>query len=289
MTLINYLTGSELTKKFDRPTGNAIYSLQIALGTIESKYKRKMNEMNESSTEAVQKAVSTWLHAHRAFLVQGKPIEQWLKPGIFFRFWIRACISWTGQILIFLFCLLLALLMGFSLFRLDRFLRKLDPDTDHDLFGYVLWTILLVFWTLIFSPMLIYLLMNGLVQYADFIADTTKEFEKRLADFASKSKRFLVSDRGFLGTTNAAANPGDEICFLVGCSDAVILRKQVEGSEGLGAMSPRYHVVGTVNVRLSSSDEIQYGCFPYNANNYGDFGSFARQGGQWLLQEFDLI
>jgi hypothetical protein len=94
-------------------------------------------------------------------------------------------------------------------------------DFNRSLLGVV--GVLYVLW-IIFSALITFFVLRHYARRAKAVAESLPYFESRLFDLASSSRRLLVSDKGFLGTTTSAAEIGDEIGFLVGCSSAVILR-----------------------------------------------------------------
>lgn len=88
-------------------------------------------------------------------------------------------------------------------------------------------------------------------------------------NLAQHWKRRLVStEQGMLAMVSPSAEIGDEICFLAGCSSAVVLRKANIARE------ERYRVVGPAFASLSKSDEFKFGAFTLN---YGERGASNRE------------
>jgi hypothetical protein len=291
MALIRCLTGNIPTESDSESTATVVYALHAALGTEGFGFERNLDKTDERLTRTTQKAVGTWVHTHSAFSIQEKSLKEWLETGIAFRFWIGICNSNIALALIFVSLLVLVLAIDYSMFH---FLKFIQTSEEHGLSQdgrEALTIIFCVFWLPVIplGPLVSFLVVQDLAGTANFVAVTIPHFEMGLADFASSSRRILVSDQGFLGTTHVAAEPGDEISLLVGCSSAVILRKKEGDTGGGDDMPPRYQVVGKVNVHLSLEDQDKYKRVQYGDNEYRVYSLLAEYREQGLLQDFDLI
>jgi hypothetical protein len=88
----------------------------------------------------------------------------------------------------------------------------------------------------------------------EFSAVNTHSIMQRrppLGSTASMPRRVIVADTGMLAQVSPLAQPGDRICFIAGCSMAVVMR-QVRGNKTTD--STRYKIVGTASCFLSADD-----------------------------------
>lgn len=279
MALIRCLIGDMPWDSIDFDAATNMYALGAAMGTPKFRFERKSDRTDERLTTA-QKAISTWVHTHSAFPIQEKSLEEWLENGTAFRFWIGICNSHFVLVLVFSFPLLSILLVAATIF----FIVSRTSGTVKAL--------LVLFCILFWAPIMIGVALDVsiyLAGVAKFVARTIPRFEMGLIDLLSSSRRLLVSDQGFLGTTYVAAEPGDKICFLERCSGAVILRTR-DGDMRVGDdIRPRYQVVGLVDVRLSEKDRDEHRKFQPSGDGNWIHGLLLKYKNQGLLQEFDLV
>lgn len=288
MTLIRCLTGDIPGAADSHFAATVMYALRAALGTQEFGFERGSDRTDERLATA-QKAIITWVHTNSAFSIQEKSLEEWLKNGMAFRFWIGICNSHIALVLISVSLFILLAAAFYSLVPVSSFFfgrNRSIKGAGEALMG----PFLCLWWyTVIFGPIIAVMVVRALAGVATFVATTIPRFEMGLIDLVSSSRRLLVSDQGLLGTTSVAAEPGDEICLLVGCPGAVILRPN-HGDVCVGDdVRPRYQVIGTVDVHLSEEDRKKYGRFQSGGDGHRDHGFSRRYRDQGLLQDFDLV
>lgn len=291
MALIRCLSGNIPAKADRESTATLVYALRAALGTEGFDFERNLDETDEHLTRSAQNAVATWVDTYRAFSIKEKSLKDWLETGTAFRFWIRICNSSFALALVFISLLAIVAAIYYSIVPFMKFIVKAKEHGLSEDASAALIIPFCIFWwpSILFSPLVPFGVVDSFARTANFVAVMIPHFEMGLADFLSSSRRLLVSDRGFLGTTYVAAEPGDEICFLVGCSSAVILRKRDGDTVSGDDLPPKFKVVGKVKVHLSLKDQYKYGRFQPGDDEYLENIFSVEYAEQGSLQEFDLI
>lgn len=196
-----------------------------------------------------EREISQWLWINATFLIQGKTLEGWCKEqDLFLRTMMRVLDSKLAiPFLIFLILLTNAFSVAILVFYLTW------PDSSHSM--------RLAF---LISTMISFIASGGLslegstqVFYYRRLINRLKSLFNDSPDLMRPERTLVVADKGFLGMVKGRAKKGDRICYLVGCSEPVVLR-EVEG-DAEGDRGAKHALVGRCYVHLTEADRREYG------------------------------
>jgi hypothetical protein len=239
-----------------------------------------VHEAYHHQTRWTRDAFDVWVKAHGDFSIHGKTLGEWLKVNIIFRIWLWIFSSTFATFLlaVLTFCSFVAFSCYSAILIFSHF----------DIWPEDLAAILLIAWWICLGPsgfVIVILLFRGSRDAANLMLSSVPHFERGLCDLVASSTRLLVSDIGFLGTTCSAAKIRDEICFLIGCSHPIILRKINDGDH-----QPQYQVVGTAEVHLSRDDRKHYSGDKFDPHiGYPACSVIEEYREKGILREFDLV
>ena len=180
-----------------------------------------------------------WLQAHRKFIIHGRCLEHWLTENPI-KYYIERLVEevWGRLVLVLviLFVLILPVLLPVLYFHKTKWLAWISLGP----FGltFIVW----LFWI-------------GPTQRR-LPRRQTKEAMDRISQ---SSRRLVVLHKGMIGMACSHAKVGDKICFLAGCTNAVVLRQKTQPGE------IQHQVVGKAFVCLSPRDNKSYRAFVHRS------------------------
>ncbi|KAH6663897.1 heterokaryon incompatibility protein-domain-containing protein [Halenospora varia] len=231
------------------PSAVVLYALSRAWGLYEVSYERHSDEAR------MQKALRKWTHAHAEMPLEGETLKDWLSVSIFWRTWI--CIGSSTFFLGVLHISMWIFYIG-TCILLTNVLINTAPESEPDS-GWYFWLVFLWAFVVLMGPLAVVMTAKACSDIGYMAESQLASFKNHLVEVFDSPRRVIVSDRGFLATTSSAAKPDDIICFLVGCSNAAILRR----TKFDDSLTPRYRVVGTIDVYLNNEDREKYKGFQF--------------------------
>ncbi|KAH8652807.1 heterokaryon incompatibility protein-domain-containing protein [Tricladium varicosporioides] len=273
-TLVDCLVGHGL-RDTSAPLAIVLYALSTAWGLYGASYEKNSNEAR------IQKALRKWTYAHADMPMEGETLKYWFTVGMIWRSWI--CIGSSTFLLSVLHISMWVFYIG-ACILLTGILVITAPKSDPGS-GWYFW--LAYFWAFIvlMGPLAVVITAKACSDTGYMAESQLASLKNHLVDVFDSPKRLVVSDRGFIATTSAAAIYDDIMCFLVGCSNAVIMRKTKPDSDS----PPQYRVVGTIDVYLNHEDREKYKGFHFGERhqqtNHALLKEYREEG---LLRTFDL-
>jgi hypothetical protein len=247
--LFECLTSTPVPSK-DVTSENTLLALSTALG--------RAGRASRQNLDYDQRIINAWIEKYANFPIRNTTLKDCLRVDYFTRLCVRIYRSWFLTML----CILIYYTIdGLLLFYISAAASQTSSKAGRspDVSGLHKLAII-IFAIMTMGTFIILAIYSSYAEEMNWVQDSLPRFRKQIKEFIDLKQRLLVSKSGFLGRTNAAeARSGDLICFLDGCSSAVILRKVQEVLEDENEDRPkRYKIIGSARLQLSVKDWKKY-------------------------------
>lgn len=213
-----------------------LYSMLQAVNEPGTLSTTKLIDIEPGETEHIW---ARWVLQNSEMKIEGRRLQEWLEQSWPLNLWVRFVISPYGT---------LFRSLGFSRLKLPLFVLNfiIVPDLVNTSFMVVQFLAVL--------PLYLALVIVSFCVGSTIPVSKLETTTKPPSIAPNSSRRLILTDRGVLGMADSDVEEGDHVCFIAGCTKAVVLRSD-------GSDHGRYTVVGSTFVCLSKEHARRYKAF----------------------------
>lgn len=214
-----------------------LYSMLQAVNEPSTLSTTKLLDIEPGQTEHIW---TQWVMQNSEMQIEGKPLLSWLEQSWPLYWWVRFVTSPFG---------VLFRSLGFSHIKLPLFVLNFIIVPD------IINTSFLILQFLAVLPLYLALVIVSFCVGSAVPVSKVETSSKPPSIAPNSSRRLVLTENGVLGMADSDVQEGDQICFIAGCTKAVVLRPAGRGDE------ERHTVVGSSFVCLSRDHAKRYKTF----------------------------